>query len=205
MMPGNECSSTCRCLYHGVNHLSSRYRSAQQPNATHIVSVVCHPHLRADQGDLAVEDDDPAVVRAPLVNDRPALSTDYVPSLRDAHMPISQMIPCASSLCRICARISHECSTVSPAVSSRADPGKLVHTLPKMVIAPIARYLQLGTNPQPRALGFSNRDRLQDPRSVARKVQRPLSKLAPGRQCVGPSQLSAHTHVATVTMCILPS
>ena len=104
---------------------------------------------------------------------------------------MSQMMSFASSLCRICARISHECSTVSP--DSQLRPWTLRRTLSKVVITSIARYFQLGPNAQPRALGFGNRYRLQNPLRIARKVQRPLPELATGRQRPLPPMLVAHS------------
>jgi hypothetical protein len=76
-----------------------------------IVSIVSQPHLWTDEEDLSVVNDDSTVVDHILVHDWPGMKdiTNVTDGKeKDAHMPISHIIPCASSDAKIFARTSQE-------------------------------------------------------------------------------------------------
>jgi hypothetical protein len=95
-MPGSECCSVCRCLSHGVKWRSSRWREHESASVscrrrrslccrcTHVVAVIRHPHLWADQHDLATVDDDAAVVVIILVRQGPTCATREPRSARES-------------------------------------------------------------------------------------------------------------------------
>jgi hypothetical protein len=118
IIPGRECSSVSLYFIHGVKCLNSlcgsQLRHHRQVEGTYIIPIVGHPHLGPDEDDLAIVDDHSAVVWDVLVQDGPDLVSSLQRSVASTHIPMSQMIPCASSLCKILARTSQECNTVSP-------------------------------------------------------------------------------------------
>jgi len=89
---------------------------------THIVPVVGHPHFGPDEDDLAIVDDHTAIVRYVLVKYWPDISLVLNRVQDRTYIPISHMIPWASSLCKILARTSQECNTVSPSKKWSRQP-----------------------------------------------------------------------------------
>ena len=126
-MPGRECSSVSLYFIQGVKCLSSRCEGQlchqKLTKGTHIVPIVGHPHLGPNEDNLAIVDDHSAIVWDVLVQYWPAISYGSSKSFSaSTYIPISQMIPCASSLWRILARTSQECKTVSPSKKWSRQP-----------------------------------------------------------------------------------
>ena len=91
----------------------------REPPELAVVAVVRHPHLWANEQNLTVVDDDPAVVDHILVSDGPARTMSVVALGRCntvTNMQMSHRMPLASSDSRILASTSHECRAVSPGI-----------------------------------------------------------------------------------------
>lgn len=127
IMPGKECSSVSLYLIQGVKCLSSLCPSqlsvSCQIQPAYVVPIVGHPHLRSNEEDSAIVDNHSAVVRYILVQYWPNYQLrSYEVWNSFTYIPISQMIPCASSHCKILARTSQECKTVSPSKKWSRQP-----------------------------------------------------------------------------------
>ena len=80
----------------------------REPTKLAIVAIVCHPHLRTNEEDLRVVDNDSAVIYDVFVHDRPVEVSAMAckNGTRMTRIPISQTISLASSDFNISERTS---------------------------------------------------------------------------------------------------